>query len=213
METYEPVPLAKKDPFGVVESLMLLPLLVGGYVSATMLKASTGVATSHFRTGVFVGFAIVAGLVVDLIVCLWLGGYSSGKFWIAWPILSLIIIIPALVAAVLQKLIGAAGTLVTVVVIMLFGNPSSGGANGALYLPSFWRAIGPYLPSRNAFLLLRNTIYFNGNGITLGLVVLPLYFVIAAVIHSLLNWFRSPPPELVTPETEVEAAAMVVPVT
>jgi hypothetical protein len=108
------------------------------------------------------GFAIVAGLVVDLIVCLWLGGFATGKFWIVWPIAALIILVAAGIAALLQKVLGSLGTLVTVIVVMLFGNPSSGGPTGPPYLPTFWRDIGPFLPSRNAYILLHNTLYFRG---------------------------------------------------
>jgi hypothetical protein len=112
---------------------------------------------------------------------------------------------------VLQKLVGAAGTLLTIIVIMMFGNPSSGGSIGVPYLPAFWRAIGPFLPPRNAYILLHNAIYFHGNGTTQALVVLLLYFVIAAVALSLLGWFRSPRIPI-TPDTEAEATAMVIPI-
>jgi hypothetical protein len=140
------------------------------------------------------GFAIVAGLVVDLIVCYWLQGFSSSKFWIVWPICSLIIAAVAFFAAILQKLTGAAGTLLTVIVIILFGNPSSGGATGCPFLPAFWRDIGPYLPPRNAYILLQRTINFNGHGTTQALTVLLIYLVAGAVILGLLDWFRSEPP-------------------
>lgn len=211
VEPYTPVPLAPKDPDAIVVSLMLIPLLVGGYISASMVKTATGTASGRWRGIILAGYAIVAGLAVALIVGPWLQGYPTGKFWIVWPIMALIIVVVALVAGVLQKLLGAAGTLVTVVVIILFGNPSSGGANGVPYLNGFWRAIGPYLPPRNAYILLRNSIYFHGNGITQALTVLLVYFVVAAVILSLLDWYRSPQIP-VTPETETEAAAMVVPI-
>ena len=56
---------------------------------------------------------------VDLIVCLGLGGYPTDKFWIVWPILALIIYAVSQVAAVLGKLLGAAGTLLTIIVIIL----------------------------------------------------------------------------------------------
>jgi hypothetical protein len=211
VQQYTPVPLAKKDPFGLVPSLMLLPLLIGGYICSTLVMGATGKAAGRWRAAILAGYAIGAGLVVDLIVGLWLQGYPASSFWIVWPIASLIIVVVALVAAVLQKLLGAAGTLLTVIVIMLFGNPSSGGANGVPYLPAFWRAIGPYLPPRNAYILLHNTIYFHGNGTTQALVVLLLYAVLAAIILGLLDWFRSPPSP-VPPETEEEAAAMVIPI-
>ena len=124
-------------------------------------------------------------------MCFWLQGYAGGKFWIVWPICSLIIAAVAFVAAVLQKLIGAAGTLLTIIVIILFGNPSSGGANGVPYLPAFWRDIGPYLPPRNGYILLHQTIYFNGHGTTQALMVLLIYLAVAAAILIVLDLRRS----------------------
>ena len=40
----------------------------------------------HWRAAILAGFAIVAGLIVPL----WLQGYATGKFWILWPLASLI---------------------------------------------------------------------------------------------------------------------------
>jgi hypothetical protein len=209
VQQYAPVPLAAKDPFGLVQGLMLVPLLVGGYMSATLLMAATGRAAGRWRAAQLAGFAIVAGLVVDLIVCYWLQGFPSGKFWITWPICSLIIAAVAFVAAILQKLIGAAGTLLTIIVVILFGNPSSGGANWVPCLPAFWRDIGPYLPPRNAYILLHHTIYFNGHGITQALTVLLIYLAVGAAILGVLDWRR---PEPTVPADATEAAAMAVPI-
>ena len=209
VQQYAPVPLAKKDPFGLVQGLMLIPLLIGGYMSSTLLMAATGKAAGRWRAAQLAGFAIVAGLAVDLIVCYWLQGFPSSKFWIVWPICSLIIATVAFVAAILQKLIGAAGTLLTVIVMILLGNPSSGGATGVPYLPTFWRDLGPYLPPRNAYILLHHTIYFNGHGTTQALTVLLIYLVVGAVILGVLDWFRSEPP---VPADVTEAAAMAVPI-
>ena len=209
VQQYAPVLLAKKDPFGLVQSLMLVPLLVGGYMGSTLLMAATGKAAGRWRAVQLAGFAIAAGLAVDLIVCFWLQGYASGKFWIVWPICSLIVAAVAFVAAVLQKLIGAAGTLLTIIVIILFGNPSSGGANGVPYLPAFWRGIGPYLPPRNGYTLLHQTIYFSGHGTTQALVVLLIYLAVAAAILIVLDHRRS---EAQVDTEAAEAAAMAVPI-
>ena len=209
VQQYAPVPLAKKDPFGLVQSLMLIPLLVGGYMSSTLLLAATGKAAGRWRAAQLAGFAIAAGLVVDLVVGVWLQGYASGKFWIVWPICSLIIAAVAFVAAVLQKLIGAAGTLLTIIVIILFGNPSSGGANGVPYLPTFWRDIGPYLPPRNGYILLHQTIYFSGHGTTQALAVLLVYLAVAAAILIVLDLRRT---EARVDTEAAEAAAMAIPI-
>lgn len=206
---YAPVKLAKKDPFGLVQSLMLVPLLIGGYMSAALLMAATGRAGGRWRAAALAAFAVLAGLVVDLVVCLWLDGYPRSSFWIVWPICSLIVAVVAFVAAVLQKLIGSAGTIVTVVLVILFGNPSNGGANGVPYLPAFWRDIGPYLPPRNGYVLLHHTIYFHGHGTTQALAVLLAYLVVAAVALVLLDQLRPDPG--VEPQA-AEAAAMAVPI-
>jgi hypothetical protein len=205
LQQYAPVPLPPKDPFGLVQGIMLAPLLIGGYLVCTLLLSATGQAAGRWRGATLMGFAVVAGLVVDLIVCYWLQGFSSSKFWIVWPICSLIIAAVAMFAAILQKLLGAAGTLLTVIVIILFGNPSSGGATGYPFLPTFWRDIGPYLPPRNGYILLHYTIYFNGHGTAQALTVLLIYFVAGAVILGLLDWFRS---EATVPADITEGAAM-----
>jgi hypothetical protein len=76
VKEYAPVPLAAKDPFGLVQALMLLPQLIGGYMSSTLLMAATGKAAGCWRLATLAGFAIVAGLVVDLMVCYLTGDHS-----------------------------------------------------------------------------------------------------------------------------------------
>lgn len=144
-----------------------------------------------------------------MIVCYWLQGFPSGKFWITWPICALIVAVVAFVAAILQKLLGPVGTLVTVVVIVLFGNPSSGGASGVPYLPAFWRDIGPWLPPRNGYLLLHRTIYFDGHGTGQALTTLLVYLGVAAAVLIVLDLRR---PEAAVPVDATEAASMAVPI-
>ncbi|MER7956863.1 hypothetical protein [Streptomyces sp. NPDC096030] len=209
VQQYAPLPLAAKDPFGLVQALMLVPLLIGGYMSSTLLMAATGRAAGRWRAAQLAGFAVVSGLVIDLIVCYWLQGFPSTKFWITWPICSLIVAVVAFVAAILQKLLGPIGTLVTVVAMILLGNPSSGGASGVPYLPEFWRDLGPYLPPRNGYILLHHTIYFNGHGTGQALVNLLIYLGVAAVVLIALDLRR---PEAKVPADATEAAAVSVPI-
>jgi hypothetical protein len=180
-------------------------LLVGGYMAAALLATAVGAASARWRGLWLAGFALATGLVLDLIVTYWLEGLPSASFWIVWPILSFIILVVALVAAVLRRMLGPAGIIVTLILIIQFGNPSSGGSNGAAYLPSFWHDIGPFLPPRNAFILLRNTVYFDGNGIGSALTVLLVYAAITAAILFFLDWFRSP--ELSVPGVDEDDAA------
>lgn len=191
-KTYAPTPLAPKDPVALVPATVLVALLVGGYMSAAMLTTATGAASRRWRGLWLLGFAAFTGLAVDLAVTYWLQGFPERSFWIAWPILSLIILAVSLLTAVLRRVLGPAGVVITLIVVLQFGNPSSGGSNGAAYLPSFWNDIGPFLPPRNAYLLLRNTLYFDGNGVAQPLTVLAAYVVVAAGLIAFLDWFRSP---------------------
>ncbi|GGQ47982.1 hypothetical protein [Streptomyces asoensis] len=206
---YAPLPLVAKDPFGLVQALMLVPLLIGGYMSSTLLMAATGRAAGRWRAAQLAGFAVVSGLVVDLIVCYWLQGFPSSRFWITWPICSLIVAVVAFVAAILQKLLGPIGTLVTVVLMILLGNPSSGGASGVPYLPAFWRDLGPYLPPRNGYILLHHTIYFDGHGTSQALINLLIYLGVAAAVLIVLDLSRT---EAEVPTDATEAAAVSVPI-
>ena len=99
------------------------------------------------------------------------------------------------------------------IVVIQFGNPSSGGANGVPYLPSFWSDLGPFLPPRNAYLLLRNTVYFDGHGIGQPLTILLAYAVIAAALLTVLHLFidraRSAPG---ITDAEADSAVVLAPV-
>ena len=143
---YAPTPLAPRDPFALVCSLLLVPLLVSGYMATTLLTKALGTTAGRWRGLWLAGFAVATGLVIDLITTYWLKGLPSDSFWIVWPILALIILTVSLLAAVLRRLVGPLGIFLTVIVVVQFGNPSSGGANGVPYLPAFWNAIGPFLP-------------------------------------------------------------------
>jgi hypothetical protein len=212
VKAYAPTPLAPKDPFALVPATLLMPLLISGYLAAALLATAVGAASGRWHGLGLGAFAVATGLVMDLIATYWLKGLPSASFWIVWPIISLIILTVALFAGVMRRLLGPAGILVTMIAILQFGNPSSGGANGVPYLTSFWRDIGPFLPPRNAYLLLRNTVYFDGNGIGQPLTVLLVYTIITAVIIGFLDWYRSPPlsvPGLDAESTDAAAATAV----
>jgi hypothetical protein len=210
---YTPTPLASGDPFGLVLAILLTPVLLFGYQVVTVLKMATKVTAGPLLGVTLVGFSIVATLLIDLIAGPWLGGIPGSKFWILWPIMALGMSVVALIAAVLGRLLGALGTLLTVFVIILLGKPSSGGANGVPYLPAFWSTIGPYLPPRNLFILMRNTVYFGGNGTTQALIILLAYLVVFGVTLVILDWYRRPAPEIaeVPPEREAMTAAVAIP--
>jgi hypothetical protein len=206
VKSYAPTPLSSGDPYGLVLAIMLVPLLIVGYFVSSLLMGRTGTATAQWRVLILLGFAVVSSFVANLIVCFGFNGYPSGKFWVAWPISALIMAAVSMLASVLQKVIGPFGTLLTMFLVIMLGNPSSGGSNGVPYLPTFWQDLGPILPPRNGYLLLRNSIYFSGHTITQPLLVLVGYLVIFGVISAFLGNFETPKTPI-EPDTDIHAAA------
>jgi hypothetical protein len=213
--------LPPEDPEGVVPGIAVFVLLVGGYIGSTFAVQRTKTAAAHRRVTALFGYSIVVGLVVDLIAGPILGGYPDvgSNFWKLWPEFALICFAVALLAATLQSLIGPLGTLLTVVVVF-FGNPSTGGGNGVAYLPPFWQNIGVVLPPRNGLYLIRNTLYFYGNSITQPLIVLGIYVLVGAGLVIFFSWGNvlwwrgderkggKKPCETISPEEETGTAAI-----
>ncbi len=212
--------LPKQDPEGVVPGLVTFVLLVAGYLAATLAMQRTGRAAAHRRVISLVAYSIIAALVFNFIVGPVLGAYPDvgSNFWPLWGEFALMILAVALLAAALQSLIGPIGTLATVIIVVFFGNPSTGGVNGTAYLPPFWQFLGPILPPWNSATLIRNTLYFHGNAITQQLIVLGIYVVIGALLVELfswarLQWWRKHPEAkerkpLISPAEEASVAAM-----
>ena len=105
--------------------------------------------------------------------------------------------------AALQTLFGPGGTLIVVVVFVIFGAPAAGGTVPSAFLPGFWRTIGPYLPAGSGYDLVRNTVYFGANEIGLALLVLAAYLVLGALIVMVRQRAAA------SSETDAEAAAAV----
>jgi hypothetical protein len=184
--------LPKQDPEGVVPGLVVFVLLVAGYLGSTLAMQRTGTAAAQRRVSSLICFAVVASLVFNLIVGPILGAYPDvgTNFWPLWGEFALMCLAVALLTATLQSVIGPIGTLVTVVLVVFFGNPSTGGENGTAYLPPFWQFIGPILPPWKGVTLIRNTLYFDGNDITQQIIVLSIYVIVGLALVTIFSWGR-----------------------
>lgn len=184
--------LPEQDPEGVVPGLVVFVLMVAGYLGSTLAMQRTGAAAAHRRVAILAGYAVVASLVFNLIVGPGLGAYPDvgSNFWPLWGEFALVLLAVAFLTGTLQSLIGPLGTLVTVIIVVFIGNPSTGGVNGTAYLPAFWQFIGPGLPPWNGVILIRNTLYFGGNSITQQLIVLSSYVVAGAILMTFFGWGR-----------------------
>jgi hypothetical protein len=191
-----------------VPFLVVMALVIGGYLSATIATTIGGPATRRSRAPMLAVAAVIGSLVTDLVAGPVLGAIPTDKFFMLWALFAFVMLAVAWAAAALQALFGPAGTLIVIVVFVIFGAPAAGGSVPRPFLPSFWGTIGPYLPPGAGTTAVRNTIYFDGNGIGRALVVLAVYLVVGGAI--LVRVRRNSSSQVLDAEGETAAAAVVV---
>ena len=137
---------------------------------------------------------MIGALLTDTLAGPVLGAAPTSKFLVLWALFILVMMAVAYATAALQTVLGAAGTLVVVIVFVIFGAPALGGTVRPWYSPiSGGNRV--YLPAGAGTTVVRNTIYFGGNDIGLSLFVLGAYLVAGAELWcSSADGARRPPP-------------------
>lgn len=188
LTTTDLVPLQGGDGRGLTGFYLVIGWIVGGYLVAALLGVAKGSrpATRRralFRLGAVVPYAVVSGLggafVVDQVL-----GALTGHFIALWWVGALLVASAATVTMAFQMLFGVIGIGVTVLVFVILGNPSAGGAYQPSLLPPFWRALSGALPNGAGTDTVRRIVYFDGNGISGHLIVIAIYVVGGAIIAS-----------------------------
>jgi hypothetical protein len=136
-----------------------------------------------------VPYAIVSGLGGALILDQLLGALE-GHFLALWGIGALLTFAAATVTMGFQVLFGVLGIGIAVLIFVILGNPSAGGAYQYELLPTFWRTIGDLLPNGAGTEAVRNVVYFAGNA-TLGpLLVVAAWGVAGLVVTMVASALR-----------------------
>ncbi len=193
------------DAGGNASFLVVMALIIGGYLASTIGMAFGGRGTRRRRLTSLAVAAVAGALLTDTFAGPVLGAIPTSKFLVLWGLFVLVMMAVAFATAALQTVLGAAGTLVVVVVFVIFGAPASGGIAPSSFLPGFWRTFGPYLPAGAGTTAVRNTIYFGGNDVTKSLVVLAGYLAAGALTVIAVRTRK--PPDSATAEAEASAAA------
>ena len=188
------VPLEPGDGRGLIGFYLVIGWIVGGYLVAALLGVSAGSrpATTRravFRLGALVPYAILSGLGGVIIVDPVLGALT-GHFAALWALGALLVFAAGAVTMAFQVLFGVLGIGLTVLVFVVLGNPTAGGAYQAQLLPPFWRALGYVLPNGAGTETIRRIVYFGGQGIGTHVAVIATWAVIGTVVAVLASRFH-----------------------
>jgi hypothetical protein len=180
------VPLDPGDARGLSGFYLVIGWAVGGYLFAAMLGVAKGSRPATFpravwRLGATVPYALASGL-GGVVIAESMLHALGGHFWPIAGIGVLVTLSAATVTIALETLFGVIGIGLTVVIFVILGNPSAGGAYQASLLPPFWRVIGGYLPNGAGTDAIRRIVYFAGHGVTHPIVVLLAWAIGGAVL-------------------------------
>ncbi len=192
------VPSQAGDNRGLTGFYLVVGWMVGGYLVAALLGVAKGARPGNVRRAVvrlggIAVYAIVSGLGGALIVGPLLGALD-GHFLALWGLGALLVFGAGAVTMAFEVLLGVLGIGVAILLFVILGNPSAGGAYQTSLLPPFWRAISYALPTGAGTDSVRRIVYFGAHGIGQHLLVLALYAVIGAVV-ALAASTRPPRPD------------------
>lgn len=178
------VPAAKGDARGLTGFYLTVGWVVGGYLVASILAISAGarpatLRRARIRLTALVAYAIVSGIGGALIVGPILGALT-GSYWTLAGFGALIVFAVGAFTMAVQALTGIIGIGLAVLLFVVLGNPSAGGAYPGPLLPAFWRAIGPYIPTGAGTSGVRGIVYFDNAGLGGPVLVGVVYAVLGA---------------------------------
>ncbi|MFF0436025.1 DUF3533 domain-containing protein [Streptomyces sp. NPDC004327] len=191
VRTVDVAPASRQDFNGLSAFYLVVGWCVGGYICAAILAISAGARPANvhraiIRLGVLALYAVLGGLGGAIIVGPILGALP-GSIAALWGLGALVVFAVGAATLALQSLFGIVGIGLAILLIVIAGNPSAGGAFPLPMLPPFWRAIGPALPPGAGTWSARSIAYFKGNDMTASMLVLSAWAVAGAAVTLVMS--------------------------
>ncbi|MCD4526999.1 ABC transporter permease [Nocardioides sp. cx-173] len=199
LEKEDLVPLQSGDARGLTGFYLVVGWAVGAYLFPTVVALARGdrprsIRMAALRLAALVPYALASGFGGALIVGPLLDA-QTGHLWQLGLLGTAVSFSIAALAIGLEALFGVIGIGVTLLLIVIIGNPSAGGAFQAGVMPTFWRVVGDWIPTGAGVDGVRQIVYFDSDAMTRPLLVLAAYAV-AGIVLTLLVSGRGRRPEL-----------------
>ncbi|GAA1428589.1 DUF3533 domain-containing protein [Streptomyces thermospinosisporus] len=188
-------PAAGRDASGLSSFYLVVGWCVGGYLCASILAISSGArAATPRRALIRLGTMAVVGLAGGLGGAVIVGpvlGALPGSVAALWGLGALITFAVGAATLALQGIFGIVGIGLAILLVVILGNPSAGGALPPPLLPPFWAAIGPALPPGAGTWAARSIVYFGGHGMTVSLLVLSAWALAGIAVTLVMAALRT----------------------
>jgi len=179
-------PPSPGDRNSLTSFYLVIGWIVGGYLVASILGISNGSRPANpqratVRLGVIAVYALATGVLGALVVGPLLHALPGHTLPLAL-LGALLVFSAGAFSMALQVVAGVIGIGMTILVFVVLGNPSAGGAYSWQLLPGFWRVIGPWIPSGAGTAAARGIAYFGGVAIATNLLVVAAYGLLGIVV-------------------------------
>ncbi|MFF9085611.1 ABC transporter permease [Streptomyces sp. NPDC014991] len=174
-------PSQRGDPRGLAIFYISLAAVITGFVGSIQLSVHARALNPLERVGFTVAYALLGGFVIAAVVD-WLLGAVKLPFLESWGILALTMFTTGMVFTMFNTLVGRWAMLPTWGLMVLLGNPSSGGAVSWPLLPSPLGAIGRWLPPGASVNAQHTAVYFRGHQHAFPFLVLAGWAVVSCAI-------------------------------
>ncbi|GHC79466.1 DUF3533 domain-containing protein [Streptomyces flavofungini] len=190
VKTVDVAAASPQDFNGLSSFYLVVGWCVGGYLCASIMSISAGSKVANpqraaIRLGAMALLSLAGGLGGALIIGPILGALP-GSIMALWGLGALVTFAVGAFTLALEAITGVVGIGLAVLVIVVAGNPSAGGAFPLPMLPPFWEAIGPALPPGAGTWVARSIAYFQGNAVTGPLLVLAAWAVAGTAVTLLV---------------------------
>lgn len=174
-------PLQATDPQGLVIFYITLAAVIVGFIGAAQLSVHAAALTPPERFAAIVAYSALGGFSIAATVD-WRLHALRLPFTESWAILSLTMMTCGLVFTMFHIFMGRWALLPTWVLLVLLGNPASGGAVSWLLLPQPLGSLGRWLPPGASVNAQHTAIYFHGHQYVFPYAVLACWAVVAGAV-------------------------------
>ncbi|MCS0636781.1 ABC transporter permease [Streptomyces sp. LP05-1] len=177
-------PLQPGDPRGLALFYISLAAVIIGFVGAIQLSVHASALNPAERIAFTAFYALLGGFTIAATVD-WLLGAVRLPFVESWLILALTMFTSGMVFSMFNVLLRRWAMIPTWGLMVLLGNPSSGGAVSWPLLPSLLGHIGRWLPPGASVTAQHTAVYYGGHQHLFPFAVLGAW----ALVSSAVFWF------------------------
>ena len=193
------IPVGIHDNRGLSGFYLSVGWVVGGYLLAAAIGLLVGAPKSRrdaaAQLGIFAAYSVLSGALGALIVTHLLGTFA-GHWFPLWLLGTGVVFATSMFTLGLRAAIGVAAVPIAIIVFVILGNPSAGGAFGPYVLPEFYAAVGRWITPGIGTEGVRSIVYFSGTGLGQPALALAVYSVVGiALLFAFTKAARTEQPD------------------